>query len=189
MATEREKMLAGEPYDPTDPALVADRRRARRLTRRFNRTTAEATDARRRLLDDLFGSGGEEATVEPPFRCDYGYNVHVGEGFYANVGCVVLDVCRVEVGRNCLLGPGVHVYTATHPLDADDRTAGLECGRPVDVGDDVWIGGRAVLTPGVTVGDRAVVASGAVVTGDVPSDVVVGGNPATELKRLDSPDG
>lgn len=185
MTDERERMLRGEPYDPSDPELVADRRRARRLTRAYNGTTERDPSRRAAVLDDLFGSVGDDARVEPPFRCDYGDNVHVGDGFYANVGCVVLDTARVEFGANCLLGPGVHVYAATHPLDADARAAGLERAEPVTVGDDVWIGGRAVLTPGVTVGDRAVVAAGAVVADDVPADTLVGGNPAAPVRELD----
>jgi len=186
MASEKEKMLNGEPYDPDDPELVAERERARHLTGRYNRTTAAQRDERRDLLESLLGSLGDECHVEPPFRCDYGYNVHVGEDFYANVGCVVLDVCRVDVGRNCLVGPGVHIYTATHPLDPGERTEGLEYGKPVTVGDDVWVGGRAVIDPGVTVGDGAVIGSGAVVTEDVPDRVVVKGNPATVVKELDT---
>jgi len=178
-------MRRGEPYDPTDPELVAERRHARELTRRYNRSEASEAERRRELLEDLFGTVDGDAHVEPPFRCDYGYNLHVGGGFFANFGCVALDVRRIEFGENCLLGPGVHVYTATHPLDAAERAAGLESGRPVVVGDDVWIGGRAVLNPGVAVGDRAVVASGAVVTRDVPPDTVVRGNPAEVVRELD----
>ncbi|WP_313696170.1 sugar O-acetyltransferase [Halorarum halobium] len=181
MASERERMLNGDRYDPTDPELVAERERARRLVRRYNRTTADESDRRDRLLAELFGTVGDDPYVEPPFRCDYGDNVHVGENFYANFDCVVLDCCRVEFGRDCKLGPGVHVYTATHPLDPAERATGTEWGEPVTVGDNVWIGGRAVLNPGVTVGDDAVVASGAVVTEDVP-DGVVGGNPATVIR-------
>jgi len=185
MTSEKAKMQAGELYDPADPELVADRERARTLTRRFNETAADETDERGDLLDDLFGSVAGDCYVEPPFRCDYGYNIHVGEDFYANFDCVVLDVCRVEIGRNCMVGPGVHIYTATHPLDASERVEGPEYGKPVTVGDDVWIGGRAVLNPGVTVGDEAVVGSGAVVTEDVPAGAVVQGNPATVVKELD----
>jgi maltose O-acetyltransferase len=185
VSSEKERMLRGEPYDPTDSELVADRRRARELARRYNRSEASEGERRREILEELFGTVDGHAHVEPPFRCDYGYNVHVGDGFFANFDCVVLDVRRVEFGENCLLGPGVHVYTPTHPLDAEERAGGLESGRPVAVGDDVWIGGRAVLDPGVTVGDRAVVASGAVVTGDVPPDTVVRGNPAEVVRELD----
>jgi maltose O-acetyltransferase len=183
---EKERMLRGELYDASDPELVAERRRARELVRQYNGTMEAENDRREELLRELFGTVEGDVVVEPPFRCDYGYNVHVGEGFYANFDCVVLDVCRVEFGRNCLLGPGVHVYTATHPLDAAERVKGPEYGKPVSVGDDVWLGGRAVLNPGVTVGDGTVVASGAVVTEDVPAGVVVGGNPASVVRKLET---
>lgn len=178
-------MLGGELYDPRDPELVAARERARELTDRYNRTAATDSDERRAILSELFGSLGEAVTVEPTVRCDYGEHIHVGDRFFANFDCVFLDVCRIRFGDRCLLGPGVHVYTATHPLDADERAAGLEYGKPVTVGDDVWIGGRAVLNPGVTVGDGGVVGSGAVVTEDVPANTVVQGNPATVVKELD----
>ena len=181
---EKERMLNGDLYDASDPQLVAERERARELTRRYNRTAVNETGERRELLETLLGSLGDDCEIEPPFRCDYGYNLHVGENFYANFDCVVLDVCRVDIGANCQMAPGVHIYTATHPLDAEERVAGPEYGRPVTVGDDVWIGGRAVLNPGVTVGDGTVVGSGAVVTEDVPDGVVVQGNPATVVKEL-----
>jgi len=184
MRSEKEKMLAGDLYDPSDPELVAERERARTLTRQYNETTADETERRAELVEDLLGSVGDDCFVEPPVRCDYGYNIHVGENFYANFDCVVLDACRVDIGRNCMIGPGVHIYTATHPLDASERVAGPEYGKPVTVGDDVWIGGRAVLNPGVTVGDEAVVGSGAVVTEDVPEGAVVQGNPAVVVREL-----
>jgi len=186
MPTEREKMLAGERYDPSDPDLVAARERADERTRRYNETAPGDAAARRDLLRDLFGSVGADPHVEPPFRCDYGEHIHVGDGFYANFDCVVLDVCRVEVGDDCLLGPGVHVYTATHPLDPTERRSGAEYGKPVTLGDNVWVGGQAVINPGVTVGDDAVIASGAVVTDDVPAGVVVQGNPASVVREIDA---
>lgn len=184
MDSEKAKMIAGELYDPMDSELLEDREHAREVTRRFNRTDAPVVEAQDRLRD-LFGSAGEHLFVEPPFRCDYGYNIHVGDAFYANFDCVVLDVCPVEFGDDCMLGPGVHVYTATHPLDAEERVAGREYGKPVTVGDRVWVGGQAVINPGVSVGDDAVIASGAVVTEDVPDSAVVQGNPATVVKELD----
>jgi maltose O-acetyltransferase len=185
MPTETERMLAGEPYDPSDPELVADRARASGLVRRYNATSEAEADRRDALLRELFGSVGTDATVEPSVRCDYGYNVFVGDDFFANYGCVFLDTNRVAFGDRCMLGPGVHVYTPTHPIDPDERATGRERGRPVTVGDDVWIGGRAVLNPGVTVGNEAVVASGAVVTDDVPDRVVVGGNPARVIREIE----
>lgn len=185
MGSEKEKMLDGELYDADDPELLAERHQAHELTRRYNRTAADDQTERQELLEELFGSLGDECVVEPPFRCDYGYNIHVGENFYANFDCVILDVCRVNIGQNCQIGPGVHIYTATHPLDASERIKGPEYGKPVTVGDTVWIGGQAVLNPGVTVGDNSVIASGAVVTEDVPEDVVMQGNPATVVKEID----
>ncbi len=178
-------MLSGDLYDASDPTLVREREAARELTRRLNRTTETEHEARRSLVSELFGSAGEDAYVDPPFRCDYGYNVHVGDGFYANFDCVILDVRRVEIGDNCLLGPGVHIYAATHPVDAARRIEGPEYGEPVTVGDDVWLGGRAVINPGVSIGDGSVVASGAVVTRDVPDGVVVGGNPARVIREVE----
>jgi maltose O-acetyltransferase len=185
MASEKEKMLNGRLYDADDPELVAEREHARGLTKRYNRTTTHDQSERRELLDALLGSHGEECEIEPPFRCDYGYNIHVGENFYANFDCIILDVRRVEIGQNCQIAPGVHIYTATHPLDASDRIKGPEYGKPVTVGDNVWIGGQAVLNPGVSVGDDSVIASGAIVTKDVPNKVVVQGNPAEVVKELD----
>jgi maltose O-acetyltransferase len=185
MDSEKEKMLNGDLYDASDPELVAERERARKLTRQYNRTTETDHERRDDLLRELLGSVGTERLIEPPFRCDYGYNIHVGENFYANFGCVVLDVCRVAIGRNCMVGPGVHIYTATHSLAATERNAGAEYGEPVRIGDDVWVGGRAVLNPGTTVGDGAVIGSGAVVTEDVPAGVVVQGNPATVVRELE----
>jgi maltose O-acetyltransferase len=181
--TERARMLAGELYDASDPELVAERERARRLTRAYGETTETETERRRELLAELFGSIGEGIEIEPPLHCDYGSNVHVGDEFYANVDCVLLDVREITFGDRCLLGPDVHVYAATHPVDAAERATGLESGEPVTVGDDVWIGGRAVVTPGTTVGDGASIAAGAVVVDDVPPDTVVGGNPARVLRE------
>lgn len=170
-------MLRGELYQAGDAELVALRRRARELCARFNGGDSEA-------LRELLGSCGGALQVEATFRCDYGFNVHVGENFYANYDCVILDVCEVRIGANCLLAPGVHIYTATHPLDPALRRSGAEFGKPVSIGNDVWIGGRAIINPGVRIEDGAVVASGSVVTRDVPARCVVGGNPARVLKSI-----
>lgn len=178
-------MLAGELYDASDPELVMERKRARRLTRRFNASDETESLRREELIRELFGEVGEEFEIEPPFRCDYGYNISVGEDFFANFDCVFLDVCPITIGDNAQIGPGVHIYTATHPLDAAERIKGPESGEPVTIGDNAWLGGRAVINPGVTIGDDVVVASGAVVTDDVPDSVVVGGNPARIVKELD----
>lgn len=183
--SEREKMLAGELYRASDPELVAARLRARDLTFQFNTSHPSQTEQRRTLLRTLFGTLGERFEIEPSFRCDYGSNIHVGEDFYANFDCVILDVCEVRIGRGTMLAPGVHIYTAKHPLDAATRASGAEMGRPVTIGDRVWIGGGAMILPGVTIGDDAVIGAGAVVTRDVEPKTVVAGNPARVRRRLD----
>jgi len=183
MSVEKRKMIAGEPYHPGDETLRADRLRARQLIHRYNHTSPDERAERNALLSELFGRD-HDAYIEPSFRCDYGYNLFLGQNFYANFDCVMLDVCPIRIGDNCMLAPGVHIYTATHPLDAAERNSGLEFGKPVTIGDNVWIGGRAVINPGVTVGDNAVIASGAVVVKDVPANAVVGGNPARIIKML-----
>lgn len=137
------------------------------------------------MLKELFGSTGGKLHIEPTFRCDYGYNIHVGENFYANYDCVFLDVCEIQIGDNCFVAPGVHIYTATHPINANERISGAEYGISVNIGDNVWIGGRAIINPGVKIGNNVVIASGAVVTKDVPDNVVVGGNPAKLIKRIE----
>ncbi|MDQ1146476.1 maltose O-acetyltransferase [Bacillus sp. SORGH_AS 510] len=185
MKTEKEKMLNGEMYNPVDPELVQGRENARRLTRLFNQTIETEIEIRTELLKELFGSTGENIYIEPTLRCDYGYNIYVGENFYANFDCVFLDVCEIRIGENCFIAPGVHIYTATHPLNPFERISGKEYGKPVSIGDNVWVGGRAVINPGVTIGNNVVIASGAVVTKDIPDNVVVGGNPARIIKEID----
>lgn len=186
--TEKEKMIGGELYLASDPDLVKERKNARRLTRLFNDTLETEREKRREILKELLGSTGKYLNMEPTFRCDYGYNIHVGEEFYANFDCVMLDICEIRIGDNCLLAPGVHIYTATHPLDPKERSSGLEYGKPVTIGNNVWIGGRAIINPGVTIGDNVVIASGAVVTKDIPDNVVVGGNPARIIKSIEGSD-
>lgn len=184
MKTEKEKMLLGELYLARDPELVKERIHARSLTRLYNETLETDNEKRKTLLKELFGSTGNNIYIEPTFKCDYGYNIHVGENFYANFDCVFLDVCEIRIGDNCFVAPGVHIYTATHPLNAQERISGAEFGKPVRIGHNVWIGGRSVINPGVTIGNNVVVASGSVVTKDVPDNVVVGGNPARIIKEI-----
>lgn len=179
-------MIDGELYFAADPELTRDRLNARRLTRLYNQSIETEVDTRTELLRELFGSTGNHFSVEPSFRCDYGYNIHVGENFYANYDCLFLDVCQIRIGDNCFLAPGVHIYTATHPLEAQERISGAEFGKPVTIGHNVWIGGRSVINPGVTIGNNVVIASGSVVTKDVPDNVVVGGNPAKFIKQIDN---
>lgn len=179
--TEKEKMLTGQLYDPADSELTSLRIYARKILKEFN----DSEDNNKSyLLKQLFGNTGENIYVEPSFHCDYGANIYVGENFYANFDCVILDVCKVTIGKNCMLAPKVCIFTATHPVDAQLRISGIEYGKPVTIGDNVWIGGGAIINPGVTIGNNVVVASGAVVVKDVPDNVVVGGNPAKIIKNL-----
>lgn len=182
--TEKEKMITGQLYDATDETLTKDRVHARKQIRLFNNTTETELAKRTDLLKALFGSTKEKLYIEPDFRVDYGYNIHLGENFYANFNCVFLDVSPIHIGDNCMLAPNVHIYTATHPINAEERITGLEYGKPVIIGDNAWIGGGAIINPGITIGDNVVVASGAVVTKDVPSNVIVGGNPAKIIKKI-----
>lgn len=169
------KMVAGELYNPADPELRELRDFARGECFRFNHDPGEG---RIDILKKLFGRTGDGFKVHPTFQCDYGVNIFVGDHFFANFHCVILDVCRVEIGNNCLLAPRVCIYTATQSLSAHDRNMGREYGKPVTIGDNVWIGGNSVILPGVTIGDDAVVGAGAVVTRDVPAGTIVAGNPA-----------
>lgn len=184
MKTEREKMINGERYDPGDRELMSDRARARTLVRSFNDARETEEEERSRLLKALFGSTGETIYAESNFRCDYGYNIDVEENFYANFDCTILDEGKVTIGKNCMIAPGVHIYTNTHPIHAEERITEVKYTKPVAIGDNVWMGGRAVINPGVSVGDNAVIASGAVVTKDVPANAVVGGNPASVIRSL-----
>jgi maltose O-acetyltransferase len=178
LTTQRELMLAGELYDAFDAELVELRERARGLLRRFNANPDPA------LLTDLFERVGEGVWIEPPFHCDYGTNIVVGDTFYANAGCVFLDCARIEIGDRVLLGPHVQLLAATHPLDVESRRNGLEYARRISVGDDAWLGGGAILLPGVTVGAGSVIGAGSVVTRDVPPGVVAVGNPCRVVRDV-----
>jgi maltose O-acetyltransferase len=168
-------------YDPFEPERSRARARAKALLARYNRSADDERNYRASILRELLGRIGPGASVEPPFYCDYGSNIVLGERFYANTGCVVLDCEAVEIGARVKLGPGVQLLAVSHPLDAAERALGLEYGEPITIGDDVWIGGGAIVLGGVTIGDRAVVGAGGVVTRDVPADDVVAGNPARSL--------
>jgi maltose O-acetyltransferase len=176
----KQRMLSGEPYDASDPELTAARSRARELLARFNGRPD------RSVLEELFASVGPEVVIEPPFHCDYGFNLSVGERFYANVNCVFLDCAPISIGDRVLFGPAVQLYAATHSVDAETRRRGLEYALPITIGDDVWIGGGAIVLAGVTVGDRAVIGAGSVVVKDVPADVVAVGNPCSPLREVEA---
>ena len=184
MPTERDKMLAGDLYDPLDPELAHARERARDLCQALNATREGQSDERRRILRELFGAGGEDMWMQPPFFCDYGTNIRLGKKCFFNFNCVVLDVCRVEVGDYTLFGPAVQIYTATHPLDAELRRR-QEFGKPVAIGSDVWVGGGAIICPGVRIGSKSVIGAGSVVTRDIPEGVFAAGNPCRVIRELE----
>lgn len=183
MESEWQKMVSGELYDPADEELVQARRRARGLLRELNALKDEQEDERRGILASLFGKGGESARVQPPFYCDYGTNIELGKHVFFNFNCVVLDVSRVSIGDYSIFAPAVQIYTATHPLDAELRRT-REYGKPVVIGSDVWVGGGAIILPGVTIGSRTVIGAGSVVTRDIPDDVVAAGNPCRVIREI-----
>ncbi|MBB5515804.1 maltose O-acetyltransferase [Rubricella aquisinus] len=181
--TEKEKMIAGALYRPGDPELVADRARAQSLMRDYNATIVSDGALRAPILDALLGSRGPDCAIRAPFFVDYGYNIHLGTEVFFNYGCVLLDVCPITIGDKTQIGPQVQIYAADHPRDADSRDKGLENGKPVTIGCNVWIGGGAILLPGVTIGDDAVIGAGAVVTRDVPAGATAVGNPARVIAK------
>ena len=183
MPSEREKMLAGELYDPFDPQLSAARDRARDLCQSLNATREAQTDERRHILRQLFGSGGDTVWMQPPFFCDYGSNIELGERVFFNFNCIVLDVCPIRIGSFTLFGPAVQIYTPMHPFNAALRRQ-QEFGKPIEIGSDVWVGGGAIILPGVRIGSRAVIGAGSVVTRDVPDGMFAAGNPCRVIREI-----
>jgi maltose O-acetyltransferase len=183
MASEKDKMLAGELYRASDLELVADAARAAAWMTRYNDPRLIDPAARRALLEEGLGAVGDDTVVRPPFFVDYGYNIRLGRGVFLNYGCMVLDVVAVEIGDLTQIGPGVQILTPDHPRGPAERRSGLEFGRPIRIGANVWIGGGAIILPGVTVGDDAIIGAGAVVTKDVAPGATVGGNPARPIGR------
>lgn len=184
MKSEKEKMLAGELYDPLDPQLVEDRLKTRLLIQELNNSREDQIAERTRLLEKLIPNAGAGLWLQPPFYCDYGSNMVVGEKVFFNFNCVVLDVMQVTIGSRTMFGPNVQVYAATHPIDAKERSSGLEYAKPIHIGEDVWLGGSAVICPGVSIGDRTIIGAGSVVTKDIPSDVFAAGNPCKIIRSL-----
>ena len=180
--SERQKMISGQPYNPGDPELQADQIAAKQWMARYNASMAATPADRRDLLRQRLGEVGESAVIRPPFHCDYGYNIRLGRNVFLNFNCVILDVCEVEIGDLAQIGPGVQILTADHPRDPGERARGVEFGKPVVIGRNVWIGGGALILPGVTIGEDAVVGAGSVVTRDVSPGATVMGNPARERR-------
>ena len=183
MQSEKHKMLAGELYDPLDPELVEARTRARDLCQDLNATREKDQEGRRSILKRLFGQGGDSVWMQPPFFCDYGANILLGERVFFNFNCVVLDVCQVRIGDFTMFGPAVQIYTATHPMNTELRRK-QEFGKPVEIGTDVWVGGGAIICPGVKVGSKTVIGAGSVVTKDIPNAVFAAGNPCRVIRAI-----
>ena len=183
MSSEREKMIAGELYDSLDPDLLANRNRARDLCQALNATRESDQEIRRDLLKQLFPQGGETVWMQPPFYCDYRWNIELGERVFFNVNCVVLDVCRVRIGDYTQFGPGVQILTPLHPFDAELRRK-QEYGKAIDIGSDVWVGGGALILAGVHIGSKSVIGAGSVVTRDIPDGVLAAGNPCRVIREI-----
>ena len=181
--TEKEKMLAGEIYNCLDPDLEAERQKAKDLLRLYNLT--EAVPERQTILQQLVGQIGQDSIIEPPFYCSYGQNIHIGDHVFLNSLCNIIDNNEVHIGHHVMIGPGVQIYTAAHLLQAEPRIQGWEEAKPIVIEDNVWLGGSAILLPGVRIGRNAVVGAGAVVSRNVPANTVVAGNPAMVIRKIE----
>ncbi|NNL15630.1 MAG: sugar O-acetyltransferase [Flavobacteriaceae bacterium] len=184
--TEKEKMLSGEMYDPMDSKLVKERLKARLLFQEINNIKDNEKEKRDTLFYKLLKNAKEGLWIEPPFYCDYGYNIKAGKNVFMNFNCCILDVAEVVIGDNCMLGPNVQIYTATHPLEASKRNSGREFAKSIRIGKNVWIGGNAVINPGISIGNNVVIGSGAVVTKSFPDDVFIAGNPAKIINSINN---
>ena len=182
--TEREKMTNGEPFFTNDPQLMEDKKNARILCTRFN-DSPEDESLRSSILKELLGQCKDKILVKPPFHCDYGYNIFVGEDFFMNFDCVFLDAAPIRIGAHCMIGPKTCIYAIGHPLDAKSRRKKIGIPKPVTIGDNVWIGGGVTILPGVSIGDNTVIAAASVVTGSFPDHVLIAGNPARIIKRIE----
>ena len=186
--TEKEKMLGGKVYNPADKELSKLRLKARKLCRQFNKSTETEKKLRVNILKDLFENKETNPWIEPPFHCDYGFNIEFGEKVFLNFNCIILDTARIKIGNNVMLGPGVHIYTAQHPIDPTERSSFLEYSSPVSIGNNVWIGGGVIICPGVIIGEGSVIGAGSVVCKDIPPRVVAAGNPCRVLRKIEESD-
>jgi maltose O-acetyltransferase len=182
--TEFEKMVRGDLYVAMDPPLVQMRKEARRVLREFNTSNEEEVPRRTEMLKKFFGKTGPKIYIEPPFYCDYGLNIFVGDDFFANFNCVILDCAEVHIGSQVMFGPNVQIYTATHPLDAELRCSGSELAKTIHIGNRVWLGGGTIVCPGVSIGDNTTIGAGSVVTKDIPANVFAAGNPCKVIKSI-----
>jgi len=185
MKNEKEKMLLGELYNPNDSELITERHNARLIFRKINNLSENEQKERKKLFNELLGKIGKGFYIEPPFYCDYGYNIKLGNQVFMNFNCCILDVREVNIGNRVMIGPNVQIYTATHPIEAKARATWLEFAKPITIGNDVWIGGAAIICPGVTIGNGAVIGAGSVITKNIPDHVFAAGNPAKIIKNID----
>lgn len=181
-------MLAGIPYKAFGDELFDERQFAKKLIFEFNELPPDQVNERHQIIKKLFGSTKNEFFIEPPFRCDYGYNIEIGDRFYSNYDLIILDCAKVTIGDDVLIGPNVGIYAATHPIDAQQRAEGWELSKPINIGNRVWIGGGCIINPGVKIGDNSIIGSGSVVTKDIPSNVVAAGNPCRVLREINESD-
>jgi len=186
--TEKEKMLTGKPYKAFAEDLLKERQYAKEMLFDFNGLRPTEIEKRNEIIKRLFGKVGREFFIEPPLRCDYGYNISIGENFYSNYNCIILDCAPVSIGDNVLFGPNVSLFTAGHPIHPVPRNEGIEYAFPITIGNNVWIGGGVIVNPGITIGDNVVIGSGSVVTKDIPSNVIAVGNPCKVLKEISDKD-
>lgn len=184
MDDEKEKMLSGQPYKAFGEVLLSERQHAKELLFDFNNLRPTEIEKRNEIIKKLFGKTKSTFFIEPPFRCDYGYNIEIGENFYSNYNLIILDCGKVIIGDNVLIAPNVGIYTAGHPLHYEPRYEGYEYAIPIIIGNNVWIGGNVIINPGVKIGDNSVIGAGSVVTKDIPADVVAVGNPCKVLKQI-----
>lgn len=180
--SEKEKMIRGEVYNAADPKLVLERAKANRICARYNKKALNEINMRSRRMRKLLHTEGN-FWIKPPFYCDYGYNIYLGKNVLINYGCVLLDVCPIKIGEHTLIGPGTHIYTAMHALDAKEREQDVEFGKPVTIGRNVWIGGHCTILPGITIGDNTIIGAGSVVTKNMPANVIAAGNPCRIIRE------
>ncbi|PVH26729.1 sugar O-acetyltransferase [Sphingobacterium corticibacter] len=188
MKTAKEKMIAGEPYRADGRELFDERQKAKEVLMEYNNLAPACIKDRARIIKNLFGKTGKAFWIEPPFRCDYGYNIEIGENFYANFNLTILDCALVAIGDNVMFGPNVSLFTAGHPIHAEPRVAGWEYALPIHIGDNCWIGGNTVINAGITIGENTVIGSGSVVTKSIPANVVAVGNPCRVIKTITEED-
>lgn len=186
--TEKEKMISGKPYLAFEKELSNERHHAKVLVHDFNNLHPNEKEKRNNIIKELLGKTGDNFYIEPPFRCDYGYNIEIGDNFYTNYNCVILDCAKVKIGNNVLLAPNVGIYTAGHPIHYEFRNTGYEYAFPITIGDNVWVGANTVINPGVTIGDNCVIGSGSVVTKDIPANSIAVGNPCKVIREITDED-